>query len=94
VTERDCLVCRKQAGELPTPGGPIYADELVYASHVFDLAGSAKDSYLGHLVVEPRRHAPGLADLTAEEAGAVVARSRCSPARLSRARAPSTSTAR
>jgi hypothetical protein len=29
-------VCRKHAGELPPPGGPLLEDELIYASHVFD----------------------------------------------------------
>jgi histidine triad (HIT) family protein len=46
-------------------------DELVYASHVFDLEGSGELSYLGHLIVEPRRHVAGLDGLTPDEAAAV-----------------------
>ncbi|MBM4467891.1 MAG: HIT family protein [Chloroflexi bacterium] len=70
MTERaDCFVCRKHRGEEPVPGGPIYEDGLVYASHKAPpLDGRA---YLGWCFVEPRRHAPGLADLTDAEAQAI-----------------------
>ena len=64
----DCLVCRKHRGELPPPGGFVYEDDLVLASHAFDLEGTGQLTYLGHLVVEPRRHVPGLADLARDEA--------------------------
>jgi diadenosine tetraphosphate (Ap4A) HIT family hydrolase len=67
----DCIVCRKHAGELPLPGGFLHEDELVLASHVFDLEGAGAPTYLGHLIVESRRHVPSLADLTAAEAAAV-----------------------
>lgn len=63
----DCLVCRKHTGELSVPGGAIYEDDLVYASHVFIPEGEER-VYLGWLVLEPKRHTPGLADLTDEEA--------------------------
>ena len=71
----DCLVCRKhrEHGSL-VPGGPIGQDELVLVSHIATpdtLGGEAATTYLGHLLVEPRRHAPGLADLTEAEARAV-----------------------
>jgi histidine triad (HIT) family protein len=66
-----CLVCRKhrERGSL-LPGGPVAEDELVVVSHLSPyLPGRAvKPVYLGHLFVEPRRHAPGLADLTDAEA--------------------------
>ncbi len=64
-----CFVCRKHQGEEVVPGGPIYQDDLVYASHAAPLEGD--QAYLGWCLVEPRRHAPGLADLTDEEARAV-----------------------
>jgi diadenosine tetraphosphate (Ap4A) HIT family hydrolase len=67
----DCLICRKHAGDPPTPGGPLYEDELVHATHAFDLRGGGSKSYLGHLLVETKRHAPWLADLTPDEAAAV-----------------------
>ena len=52
------------------PGGVIYEDDLVYAGHAQIPEGRAT-AYLGYLVVEPKRHAPGLADLTNAEAQAV-----------------------
>lgn len=63
----DCLVCRKHRGDLPVPGGAIYEDDLVFASHVF-IPDDRTDVYLGWLVLEPKRHAPGLPDLTDDEA--------------------------
>lgn len=68
----DCFVCRKHRGEIPVPGGALHEDALVYCSHVFDPERNPAP-YLGHLIVEPKRHAPGLADLTDDEARAVGA---------------------
>jgi len=66
----DCFVCRKHRGEVSVLGGAIYKDRLVYLSHA-SLWGDETEHYLGHLFVEPKRHAPELADLTEEEAQAV-----------------------
>jgi diadenosine tetraphosphate (Ap4A) HIT family hydrolase len=66
----DCFVCRKHRGEVAVPGGVIYEDDLIYVSHA-QLWGDETDHYLGHLFVEPKRHAPELADLTEEEAQAI-----------------------
>jgi histidine triad (HIT) family protein len=71
-----CFVCRKHLGEISIPGGAIYEDDLVYAGHaqVREAEGAA---YLGYLMVEPKRHAPGLADLSDAEGqalGLLVAR--------------------
>lgn len=51
------------------PGGPIYEDGLLYASH----QAPPRDgrAYLGYCFVDLRRHAPRLADLTDAEAGAI-----------------------
>jgi histidine triad (HIT) family protein len=65
----DCFVCRKHRGQEPVPGGPIYQDALLYASHV--ALGPEGHAYLGWCVVEPRRHVPGLGDLNDEEARAI-----------------------
>jgi len=71
----DCLVCRKHRGLGPlVAGGPVAGDELVLVSHIAPadtLGGRGATAYLGQLLVEPRRHAPGLADLTDAEARAV-----------------------
>ncbi len=51
----------------------IAGDDLMVLAHVLPDA-PGKDGapvYLGHLVVEPRRHVPGLADLTEAEAAAL-----------------------
>jgi len=70
VTERaDCFVCRKHRGEEPVPGGAIYEDDLVYASHKAPPPDGR--AYLGWCFVEPCRHASGLADLTDAEAQAI-----------------------
>lgn len=64
----DCLFCEIQRGQTPPTGGPIYEDDLVYAHH-FSEKGSL--AYLGHLMVETKRHTPDFADLTPAEAQAV-----------------------
>lgn len=63
----ECVICRKQRGELPLPGGPIYTDDLVFACHA-QLWDEQPDQYLGWLVLETRRHTPDLTSLTEEEA--------------------------
>ncbi len=62
----DCFVCQKHRGEVEVPGGVIYEDDLVYASHQAMDEGQPT-TYPGVLFVEPKRHAPGLADLTDAE---------------------------
>ena len=63
----DCLICRKHRGEISIPGGVLYEDDLVVASHSLIAEGEV-ESYLGILFIEPKRHIPGMAELTAEEA--------------------------
>jgi diadenosine tetraphosphate (Ap4A) HIT family hydrolase len=72
---RDCFVCDKHRGNVEVPGGAVYEDELVYVSHMW--GPGSHESYLGYLFIEPRRHVPGLADLTPEEGervGSLMAR--------------------
>jgi histidine triad (HIT) family protein len=66
----DCFICRKHRGEILIPGGAIYEDDLVYAGHD-SIPESQSIAYLGSLLVEPKRHVPGLADLTDNEAQAI-----------------------
>jgi len=67
-----CFVCRKHRDRGPlVPGGPVAEDDLVLISHTVTpevLGGDGATAYLGHLFVEPLRHAPGLAGLTDAEA--------------------------
>ncbi|HTZ92587.1 MAG TPA: HIT family protein [Streptosporangiaceae bacterium] len=71
----DCFVCRKHRDRGPLmPGGPVGEDDLVLVTHIVTpqaLGRAGTTAYLGHLFVEPRRHVPGLADLTDAEARAV-----------------------
>jgi len=64
--QQQCFVCRKHRGEISSPGGTIYEDDLVYAGHI--AANEKGSTYLGHLMAELKRHAPGLGDQTDEEA--------------------------
>lgn len=63
-----CYVCEKHESGT----GIIAGDELVVVGHVLpDAPGTDGRVYRGHLVVEPRRHVPGLAGLTDDEAAAM-----------------------
>lgn len=70
-----CFVCRKHRDRGPLmPGGPVAEDGLALVSHIVTsdaLGREGADAYVGHLFVEPKRHAPGLADLTDSEARSV-----------------------
>lgn len=65
-----CSVCAKHRDPALEPVG---GDDLAVVTHVSPDPpfGDGSPVYLGHLVVEPRRHAPGLGDLTDAEAAAV-----------------------
>ncbi|GAB3443019.1 HIT family protein [Actinophytocola sediminis] len=69
----DCFVCAKHRNPTSMPGGPVAEDDLVVVSHTSTDAPGQDGSpvYLGHLIVEPRRHVAGLGDLTEDEAAAV-----------------------
>jgi histidine triad (HIT) family protein len=62
-----CFICKKHAGIIETSGEIIYEDEYVYVGHI-DRNG--KPNYLGHIMIDLKRHAPTLADMTEEEAKA------------------------
>lgn len=62
-----CFICSKHAGEIETSGVMIYEDDYVYVGHI-DRNG--KPNYLGHIMIDLKRHAPTLADMTVKEAKA------------------------
>ena len=64
----NCFFCDQQNGLVPVVGGAVYADELVYASHMFN---ATEPTYLGYLAVQTRRHVHHWADLTEAEASAI-----------------------
>ncbi|MEX2206154.1 MAG: HIT domain-containing protein [Myxococcota bacterium] len=67
AAEPSCFVCDKHAGRVDVPGGALYEDERVYASHGIIPEGRSR-TYLGTLFVEPKRHVPGIAELDEHEA--------------------------
>jgi histidine triad (HIT) family protein len=67
--ESSCFVCEKHAMGSEMTGGVIYEDELTYAGHL--LPPQVNSTYLGYLMVEPKRHVRGLGELTDDEASAL-----------------------
>lgn len=69
-----CFICKKHRGELHTDGITIYEDEFVYVGHIDN---DGEPGYLGHLMIDLKRHAPTLGDMNEEEAmafGSIMAR--------------------
>lgn len=62
-------MCEKHRLGDRAQGGVFYEDGLVYVGHVHTMAGPT--AHRGQLVVEPKRHVPGIADLDESEAAAV-----------------------
>ncbi|MBD8068749.1 HIT family protein [Bacillus sp. PS06] len=70
----DCFICKKHSGAIQTSGVTIYEDEYVYVGHI-DRTG--EPNYLGHIMIDLKRHAPTLGDMNPEEAkafGVTIAR--------------------
>jgi len=57
-----CGTCRANRGEIPTPGGVIYQDELCRLEHTFEPI-----PLVGWLVLKPLRHVEMFAELTDDE---------------------------
>ena len=67
LAEAGCFICRKHRGEIALPGGAIFHDDQVYIGHA-QLRPDEATAYLGYLMVEPKRHVPGLEGLRDDEA--------------------------
>lgn len=65
--EKDCFICKKHEGTITTAGVTIYEDEYVYVGH---MDNNGKLNYLGHLMIDLKRHVPTLAEMTSTEASA------------------------
>lgn len=65
-----CDLCEKFAHDVDVPGGYLFVDDLVAVVHVS--RGDDGRSYLGHLLVCPRRHAIDFGALDERECGAVA----------------------
>lgn len=68
MAEADCVFCAQHQGRVPVVGGAIYEDELLYAHHFTEGDGP---SYLGHLMIESKRHIRGIEQATDSEASAL-----------------------
>jgi histidine triad (HIT) family protein len=66
-TDPECFICRKHRGEVVLPGRAIVQDDQVYVGHA-QIRPDQSTAYLGYLMVEPKRHIPGLEDLRDDEA--------------------------
>jgi diadenosine tetraphosphate (Ap4A) HIT family hydrolase len=70
----DCFICKKHRGEIQAAGITIYQDDFVYVGHIDN---NGEPGYLGHLMIDLKRHAPTLGDMNEEEAavfGSIMAR--------------------
>jgi histidine triad (HIT) family protein len=70
AAQTDCFICGQRRGEEPVPGGAIHEDPLVVAVHAYHPERNPAP-YLGHVLVEPIRHAYGVAELADDEAAAI-----------------------
>lgn len=63
----DCFICRKHRGQISLPGGALYTDDIVFVSHA-SIGKGQETTYLGALLIEPRRHVAEMGDLDDDEA--------------------------
>ncbi|MCR8644300.1 HIT family protein [Paenibacillus sp. N1-5-1-14] len=66
--EIDCFICRKHRGGIQIPGGTLYEDAYLRVGHIYSDTGAV---YLGYLIIDLKRHAQSLADLTDEESSSL-----------------------
>lgn len=70
----NCFICNKHQGTIITSGATIYEDDYVYVGHIDN---NGKPDYLGHIMIDLKRHVPTLAEMNPEEAkafGVIMAR--------------------
>jgi histidine triad (HIT) family protein len=63
----NCFICDKHQGNIQTAGVMIYENDYVYVGHI-DRNG--QPNYLGHIMIDLKRHVPTLAEMDLEEAKA------------------------
>ncbi|SDC45335.1 Diadenosine tetraphosphate (Ap4A) hydrolase [Terribacillus halophilus] len=63
----ECFICDKHAGHLQVSGACIFEDEYIYISHI-DKQG--KPTYLGHIMLDLKRHVSQIGDMSEKEAAA------------------------
>lgn len=62
-----CFICDKHQGKIQTAGLTIFEDEYVYVGHI---DSNGEPNYLGHLMIDLKRHVPTLGDMNLHEASA------------------------
>lgn len=70
----DCFICTKHVGKIETAGPFIYEDDYVYVGHIDH---NGEPGYLGHIMIDLKRHARLIGDMNLAEAqafGAIMAR--------------------
>ncbi|KGR74324.1 HIT family protein [Ureibacillus manganicus] len=60
-----CFICDKHSGKIQTAGTVIYQNEYIYVGHI---DSNGEPNYLGHLMIDLKRHVPTLGDMNFEEA--------------------------
>lgn len=65
----NCFICSKHKGEINIPGGVIYQDNMVYVGHIG--INDDNNNYLGHIMIDLKRHVKGIDEMTDEEASRV-----------------------
>lgn len=60
-----CFISNKHAGKVKTAGVTIYEDDYVYVGHI-----DGEKIYLGHIMIDLKRHVPTLGDMNMDEAKA------------------------
>ncbi|ADU29487.1 HIT family protein [Evansella cellulosilytica] len=72
--EESCFICNKHQGTIITSGATIYEDDYIFVGHIDN---NGKPNYLGHIMIDLKRHVPTLAEMNPEEAktfGVIMAR--------------------
>ncbi|MEX3622855.1 HIT family protein [Viridibacillus arvi] len=64
---QDCFICSKHKGEILTAGTTIFEDDYIYVGHIDK---GSNPTYLGHIMIDLKRHTPEIGDMTADEAKA------------------------
>lgn len=66
MENQDCFICSKHRGQIKIPGGVIYENDLIYVGHIG--IEDNNQNYLGHIMIDLKRHVKGIDEMTDEEA--------------------------
>ncbi len=69
MSNSDCFICNKHKGIIDVAGGAIYEDDTIYIGHIG--IGDNEENYLGHLMLDIKRHVNGMEKLYDYEAQSI-----------------------